>query len=340
MQVIRPIEPKDFPALQQIAQESGHGFTSLPQDEATLSAKIDRADSSFKSPLNERGEEHYLFVLEDITTGEILGTTGINASVGLSSPLYHYRRAQSVQHSARLGISNAVEVLNICNDYTGASEICTLFLREGHRKGHAGKLLSRVRFLFMAQHPERFSDTIIAEMRGVSDEDGHSPFFHWLKTHYMGVEFPVIDHLVGTGETEFIPQLMPKYPVYFNLLPEEAQQVVGEVHEKTLPALKMLEKEGFKHCGYVDLFDAGPTIESPLDKINTVKHSCHGAVEVAETEQEQHYLVCNHGVDNFRALCTNRISHADDGSIVLAPEVAEALQVNCGEPVRFIPLQA
>ena len=57
-------------------------------------------------------------------------------------------------------------------DYTGVSELCTLFLREPYRKGRNGRVLSKYRLLFMAQFRERFAKQVIAEMRGISDEDG------------------------------------------------------------------------------------------------------------------------------------------------------------------------
>ena len=36
MMIIRPIEQSDYPSLFSIAEESGHGFTSLPVDEGLL----------------------------------------------------------------------------------------------------------------------------------------------------------------------------------------------------------------------------------------------------------------------------------------------------------------
>lgn len=89
-------------------------------------------------------------------------------------------------HSSReLNIYNRVQTLTLCNDYTGASEICTLFLSESHRKNRNVRILSRVRFLFMAEHKERFDETLIAKMRGVSDQDSRSPFWNWLETHFF-----------------------------------------------------------------------------------------------------------------------------------------------------------
>ncbi len=130
MQVLRPITANDFAALKQIAIESGHGFTSLPVDDNLLLEKIDRTERSFAKDINKPHDETYLFVLEDSKTGQVIGTTAIEAAVGMSVPLYHYHLGKTVHHSRTLNVYNTVDILSMCNDYTGCSEICTLFLRE------------------------------------------------------------------------------------------------------------------------------------------------------------------------------------------------------------------
>ena len=146
MQVLRPITVNDFAALKEIAIESGHGFTSLPVDDGQLQEKIDRAQSSFTKNVDKPLDESYLFVLEDSESGKVIGTTAIEAAVGLSVPLYHYHLGKTVHHSPTLNVYNTVDILSMCNDYTGCSEICTLFLREDSRKGLTGRFLSRSRF--------------------------------------------------------------------------------------------------------------------------------------------------------------------------------------------------
>ncbi|NRA52569.1 MAG: arginine N-succinyltransferase [Gammaproteobacteria bacterium] len=343
MQIIRPIKATDFDALKQIAIESGHGFTSLPVNDQLLADKIKRSQSSVGKAVLAPADEGYLFVLEDTETGAIIGTTAIEAAVGLSVPIYHYHKGKSVHHSQALDVYNTVEFLTMCNEYTGASEICTLFLRQDYRHGFAGKLLSRIRFLFMAEHPERFSDRVIAEMRGVSDDEGHSPFWEWLQEHFFSIDFPTADHLIGIGDKVFISELMPKHPIYTNLLSTQAQAVIGKVHKKTQPALNMLEKEGFEFRGYVDLFDAGPTVESRLDKINSVRDSHRCPVTIVDNEHLNSdgtvYAVCNQAIAGFKATATAALFHDKDNSrVLLSAEVASALNVVSGDQVRFINL--
>ncbi|MGQ8365993.1 arginine N-succinyltransferase [Glaciecola sp. 1036] len=338
MLLIRPITEDDYPSLLAIAQESGVGFTSLPVNEALLRKKIEVAQLAFASNPLAPGNQSYLFVMEDTETGEVVGTSGIEATVGLNDAFYHYHRGKVVHASRELGVHNTVEILTFCNDYTGVSEICTLFLREQARKGMAGRLLSRFRFLFMAQHRKRFADIVIAEMRGVSDEHGKSPFWEWLEHNFFSMDFPTADYLTGIGNKVFIAELMPKYPIYVNLLSKDAQACIGKVHEKTRPALSMLEKEGFKHRGYVDIFDAGPTVEAHVENIETVKSSQKASIQVVDSlpEHSPNYIVINNYVSDFRA-CMTKMHKNDNGDMLMTASTAKALLISDGDSIRYTP---
>jgi arginine N-succinyltransferase len=339
MQIIRPIRSEDFSALQQISIESGHGFTSLPQCDEQLSTKIKLVEETVNNTDSQNKKGSYLFVLEDTDSKEILGTTGIEAAVGIGSPLYHYRLSKIKQRSKSLGVNRTISTLNLCNDYHGTTEICTLFLREAYRNGFAGRLLSKIRFLFMAQHPQRFSTTIIAEMRGVSDEQGNSPFWHWLQTHFFDIEFNEAVHLVGTGDKQFIADLMPKHPVYVSLLSPQAQSVIGQPHDNTVPALRLLQQEGFSNKGYFDLFDAGPTVEAQLDDINSVKNSMLAKVNIVQTESQDNLMLCNTAIRDFRASISSNASYNPrTQTLNISPDLASNLLLQNQDDVRFIPI--
>ena len=274
--------------------------------------------------------------MEDTETGEVVGTSGIEAAVGLDDAFYHYHLGKVVHSSRELNIYNTVETLSLCNDYTGASEICTLFLSDKYRKNNNGRFLSRFRFLFIAEHKERFSDTIIAEMRGVSDEDGSSPFWKWLEEHFFSMDFPTADYLTGIGKKVFIAELMPKYPIYVNLLSKEAQEVIDQVHPKTVPALRLLEAEGFARRGYVDIFDGGPTVESNVNNIRTVGHSKRCQVIIGEVQSTDNYIICNSKVEGFRATQAPLSLRDTANQVVISQDVADALTVKEGDWVRLV----
>ncbi|MGF2687082.1 arginine N-succinyltransferase [Marinobacter sp. DUT-3] len=334
--IIRPIQYRDLPALQEIARESGPGFTSLVDDRTYLESKIRHAIDSFGRDIQRPGNEHYLFVLEDEKTGDIMGTTGIEASAGHERPLCHFRRETG----------NLIR----CSHYTGCSEICSLYLRPRYRQANAGKLLSKVRFLFMAQNPQRFSSTIIAEMRGVSDAGGQSPFWNWLKTRAGDLDFATVTRLAGTGTPEFMDTILPAGPLSVTDIPPEAQRVIGQVHEQTRPALKMLEAEGFRHTGFVDLFDAGPTVEAELCDIISIKLSNQCQVQVVDDSmtaitrhqpgnRNQAMLITNTEMADFRATVTEAATWLPHHNLLTVPEsLARELGLVDGGMTRFLPL--
>lgn len=337
MLVVRPISMSDYDALHTCAVESGHGFTSLPVNEELLTNRIKHSEYSFTRPgVTSPSDEGYLMVGFDSETGEVAGTTGIEAAVGWDVPFYSYHISTIVHSSPKLNVNNVVKLLTFGNNYTGCSEICTLFLRPEFRQGLNGRLMSKCRFLMMAEHPHRFSKTIFAEMRGVSDEDGNSPFWQWLQEHFFSIDFTMADYLTGIGKKGFIADLMPKLPIYINLLSKEAQEVIGQVHEKTRPALKLLEKEGFTCRNYVDIFDAGPSVECDINNIDSVRNSVRVKVIVAEHSSSQDYLICNTSFENFRATAAKAAFNRENGSAIISPKVANALKVDNGDFIRIL----
>ncbi len=58
----------------------------------------------------------------------------------------------------------------------------------------------------------------------------------------------VIDYLSGIGQKVFIAELMPRFPVYVDLLPKDAQEVIGKMHPHTLPKKSKLGFS-FSPCG-------------------------------------------------------------------------------------------
>lgn len=338
MFVIRPITENDYPALMKIAHESGVGFTSLPVNESLLRSRISHSEKSFATKTISPGNEGYLLVMENTTTGEVVGTSGIESAVGLENAFYHYHLGKVVHSSQELKLHNTIETLTLCNDYTGAAELCTLFLSKKARGGNNGRILSRCRFLMLAEFHERFGDIIIAEMRGVSDEKGESPFWKWLEENFFNMDFPTADYLSGIGNKVFIAELMPRFPIYVNLLSSEAQRVIGHVHEQTKPALKLLEREGFRYRGYVDIFDGGPTVECEVNQIKAIKESLRVKVNIGDASQGQPHIVCNTSFKEFRTTEANIVINSTQDMAIIEKEYAQVLNVKDGDMIRVLAL--
>ncbi|AVG16505.1 arginine N-succinyltransferase [Chromobacterium vaccinii] len=341
MMFIRPVEHKDLPGLMELARSAasgGVGLTSLPINEDRLQKRIARSVLSFSGEL-DRADHGYVFVLEDSENGKVAGICAVEAAVGLKEPWYNYRIGTIVHASEELGVYSRHETLFLSNDHTGYSELCTLYLHPDYRVKRNGGLLSKSRFLFLAQFPQLFGKMVVAEMRGVSDETGRSPFWEALGRHFFSIDFAEADYLTGIGQKAFVAELMPKHPVYVDFLEPEAQAVIGLTHEATRPAVAMLESEGFRYEGYVDIFDAGPTVQAYTGDIRAVKESQRLPARVVDPlpdGDKECYLVCNDALQDYRAVLVE--SARPQGEFCLTPELAQALKIKDGDHVRCVTL--
>ncbi|KGT94844.1 arginine succinyltransferase [Erwinia typographi] len=337
MMVIRPVERDDLVQLMALAGKTGGGPTSLPADSETLSARIDRSILTWQNVL-PRAEQGYVFVLEESDSGRAVGICAIEVAVGLQDPWYNFRVGTQVHASKELNVYNILPTLSLSNDHTGSSELCTLFLDPDYRNGKNGYLLSKSRFLFMAAFRDRFMQKVVAEMRGVSDDAGHSPFWESVGSRFFSMSFSEADYLCGTGQKAFIAELMPKHPLYIDYLTEEAKAVIGKTHPQTAPARAVLEAEGFRYMNYVDIFDGGPTLECDIDRVRAIRKSRLLQVSIGEPADESQplCLVANERYEDFRTILLN-VDPAG-GTVSLSREQATLLRCGQGDALRVVTL--
>src|SRR6476620_7903422 len=252
---LRAARVDDIDSLLSLAELTGGGFTNLPPDRPTLSAKLDRAAACFARGDDTPGSDLYVFMLEHVATGAIRGTCQIFGAVGTDRPFYSYLISTLTQKSEELGRIFRNQTLNLTTDLEGFSEVGGLFLHPQERAGGLGMLLARSRYLFIKQHRPRFGDSVLAELRGVMDQAGHSPFWDAIGGRFFGMTFPEADELNAIHGTQFIADLFPKTPIYMAMLPDGARSVIGQPHPTGRAALKMLENENFVWDSYVDIFD-------------------------------------------------------------------------------------
>src|SRR5512132_391096 len=305
---VRPIAREDLPALLALSERSAAGLTTLPANAERLAQRIERSLAAFGGNA-AKADACYVFVLVDGASGSVVGISAIEAAVGLSEPWYNYHVGTQVHASRELDVYTTAPTLFLTNDHTGHSELCSLFLDARYRRAKNGPLLAKARLLFIAEFADFFAPKVIAELRGRLDADGRSPFWEGLGRHFFAMEYSRADYLTGIGQKAFIAELMPRHPVYTTLLPAAARAVIGEVHADTLPARAMLEAEGFRYEGYVDIFDAGPTLECFRDNIRAVQQCEILPVVVGEDDpvpdnptENVVWLLANRRFEGFRAI--------------------------------------
>ena len=332
---VRPARGEDFRAIYQMAKLTGGGFTNLPADRETLVKKLARSDKSFARPGDEQAGDLYIFVLEDPKTRKIRGTCQVFGKVGVVQPFYSYHLSTLTQSSPELGKTFHNQMLSLTTDLEGSSEVGGLFLHPDVRAGGWGSLIARSRYLFIKQHRSRFGDRTLAELRGVMDEAGNSPFWDGLAGRFFDMSFPEADHFNAIHGTRFIADLMPRTPIYVELLAESAKAVMGQPHPSGRAALRMLEEENFVFDRYIDIFDGGPTVTAPTDGIRTVRESAYEtALEVGEGGKQQMILATGK-LRDFVA-CGASVKRVPRKGLIIDAEAARMLGVKLGDQVLAV----
>lgn len=337
MLIVRHAEFRDLDDIFMLAEKSGVGLTSLPANREILFSRIERTRKTLQGEC-PRSEQGYLFVLEDTEQKRVVGVSAIEVAVGLTEPFYNYHVGKQVHASKNLNVYKTLNTLFLSNDLTGSSELCTLFLDDAYRKHLNGKYLSKIRFLFIAAFQEFFEKKIIAEMRGYSNEAGRSPFWDAIGYQFFNMDFATADYLSGVGQKAFIAELMPRFPIYVDLLSADVQGVIGAVHPHSQPASHVLESEGLRYQGYVDIFDAGPTLEAEICNLRAVKESQRLPVRLTDSKQRDGvpFLVANDVYQDYRAILIHASVNAE--YIELNQDQARLLNVEEGQTIRILPL--
>ncbi|MES1202961.1 MAG: arginine N-succinyltransferase [Pseudomonadota bacterium] len=327
--VIRAAGPGDFGAFQTLREEAGAGFTSLMLDDAALKKRLEGIGESFAAQTSAPGSERYLLVLEHLESGQVAGCAGVKSTIGASPPFFNFRVLHIAQASAAAKRRFDMSVLILVNEFTGCSEVGSLFVRAAHRAGGIGRTLAQSRYLLMASAPQRFHDRVVSELRGVVGADGVSPFWEALGRHFFRMDFHEADRLSATTDNQFILDLMPKYPIYVDLLPEAARAVIGECHPDGAGARRLLEWEGFTFSDVVDIFDGGPLLSAPRDNIRTARESKRLKLAVSgDAAAGKRALIARPDIATYR--CVSAHALVTDGEAHVSRETLAALQLEPG----------
>ncbi len=335
MLLVRPAAEGDVRALAALARTIEGGLTSVPAEEQMLRERVESSMAALGRRVSRPGAEYYVFVLEDLNTGELVGSSAVAARVGGFDPFYSYEIHHERFTHPPLGVDKTMTVLHLKQVHDGPSELAGLCLRPDRRGMGLGRLLSLSRFLFMAAFPERFTNGVIAELRGFVDGDGRSPFWEAVGRIFFEHDFYTADRLSGTAK-QFIADLMPQHPIYVSLLPAAVQAVIGRVHRDSQQALALLKAEGFAETAEVDIFDAGPQVRAQLSQIRTVRERTQAVVSdlCGEGHDDETPLLVARPTLDFRC-ALGTVQRLPGDTVALTPSLAAALRVGTGDQVTF-----
>ncbi len=336
--IVRSAREEDLEGLFALSQEVY--FINLPDDRDILKHKIQVSIDSFNGEIEDKFAREYIFVLEDVLTSNIIGSSMIIARHGDPTEPHMYFELKEVQKYSETIHSGIIHnVLRMRFDEDGPTEIGGLVLNPQYR-GHAAKLgrqLSFARFLFMKMRRRLFKDRVLSELMPPLTENGESVLWESLGRKFTNLSYPEAD-VLSRKNKEFVTSLFPKGEIYTCLLPGEARDAIGKVGEATEPVKHMLEKIGFRWKQHIDPFDGGPHYWAETDKITIMRDTKKLRVgrEPLKRKNKEPMLLGSLNKNRFVA-CQSPIE-VTRGAAHLPKAVMELLQLEGGDTVYAMPL--
>ena len=173
-----------------------------------------------------------------------------------------------------------------------------------------------------------------------------SPFWEGLGRHFFAMEYSTADYLTGIGQKSFIAELMPRHPVYVNLLPRgRARRRSAKCTTTPRRRARCSSRKAFATKATSTSSTPGPTVECFRDNIDAVRRS-----SVLPVDDRRGAIRCrtaspttscgwssNRRFDDFRAL--RRGGAGARRPLSAAAVRGGALGVGEGDTVRAVPLR-
>jgi arginine N-succinyltransferase len=318
---------------------------NLPDDRDAIREIIDLSQKSFAGDVKDPKKREYVFVLVDVREKKVIGTSMIIGQLGRrDAPYIFFDVIEEQKYSQTLDKHFYHTLLRIGYSYNGPTEIGGLIVLPEYRNApeRLGRIISSVRFMFIAAHRSLFRDQILAELLPPLEPDGTSHLWEALGRHFTGLSYAEADFLSKKNK-EFIKSLFPDGVVYASVLPQAAQEVIGKVGLQTRGVEKLLKRIGFRYAHRIDPFDGGPHFTAPTDEITLVAKTKRA--RVAD-------LVPSSGASKSKSLVGRllptspflRVVLADvreqaGGAVAIDGEAGEHLGIAPGDDVITLPVE-
>lgn len=340
MFVVRHAIEEDVPTLIRLARTVHSG--NLPADTVVMRDRVEWSNECFAGRAGDQPSV-YMFVLEETATGRVVGTSSLMSGKGTEDQPRLFLRVRKREHYSRdLQAGQVQMTLQLGLDCSGPTEMGGLVIGPSWRNSphRLGSMLSKVRFAYVGLHPEMFNHRFIGEIMGDLTADGRTMLWDHLGRRFINLSYVDADTFSRTSK-EFISSLFPEGEIYVSLLPPEARRLIGRVSPAAVPALRMLERQGFRRCDEVDPFDGGPNVEAERDEIPLVKQTVRRTIDhlhAGDVDGHECFVTTCEG-DGFRCIRA-QLGGGPDEPIVLSEAAAQLLGVAVGDSVGVTPAAA
>ncbi|MBW2231543.1 MAG: arginine N-succinyltransferase [Deltaproteobacteria bacterium] len=340
MLILRPIERADLDDLIVLAEMLDS--MNLPSDRGFLEQRINQSVRTFENRPGDEDRGISVFVLEDLETGRIIGSSLILHKIGTpGSPYFWLEVSEEERRSVELDRRFVHRMLRLRSTEDGPTEIGGLILDPAYRRHpeRCGKALSIVRLVWMGLHPERFEREVIAEMMSPFEESGENLLWEAFGAKFTGLSYREADHL-SARDKRFITDLFPREAVYTTLFPHNVQEAIGQTGRAAKAAVRILERVGFRYLNQVDPFDGGPYYGASRDAISSVRDRRELVLPSTVRRRDASYegplaLLSSEGERGFRATV---VPLDEESAPIVTDECRRALGVKGGDRVNVTPL--
>lgn len=263
--LIRAADISDLSDFFELALVAGAGFTSLPADEALLADRLRHSKSAF---LGNRGM--LMLALEDLDIGRVIGCAAIKIGNGERSDFLNFL------------VDDKLGCLSSTSIYQDLTEVGSLLVHPDYRRYGVGRWLARSRYLLISSGLPRFGDLLFSELRGLIDEDRHSPFYDGVLAPHFALTYEEADYLCTHGRQFELNAMLPSLPIWTDEIGAVARAAIGQPHQEGSKALWFLKEEGFRFEGVVDLLDGGPLVCAPSRDVMTIRSSYKANITLGE----------------------------------------------------------
>ncbi|NRA33712.1 MAG: arginine N-succinyltransferase [Polyangiaceae bacterium] len=334
---IRAARPKDLASLHQLSTHLNS--VNLPNNRDYLARLLDVSNQSFGGLLPAE-ERRYIFVAVEGSSGEIVGSSSIIGKLGTSdSPYIFLDVIEEEKYSSSLDQHFRHLALRIGFSFDGPSELGGLVLDPKYRRHPArlGRILSWVRFLFIACRRELFQAKLLAELLPPLEPDGTSHMWEAYGRRFCNMSYAEADSR-SAQDKSFIRDLFPSGLVYASLMNEQAQAVIGQVGPQTIGVERMLRELGFRYAKRIDPFDGGPHYVANTDDVPAVADTRALRARIATPAGTGSYGL----VGRIRADDSDFTAHpaclsAEGNSLAIPPALAERLDIDEGDELWWLP---
>jgi arginine N-succinyltransferase len=218
--------------------------------------------------LPQAPHEHLLVALDG--TGTPRAALRLLPRIGLVLPRPSYRMGLVVHAAAELGLFHQQATLLLGHDLTGSAELA--------EPAHDGTLdaaglaatwqvLIDAALARIASARDAFGPRLVAELPGITDDTGRSPFWHGLGRHFYSGEPAAAQAEHGRAWISHVALLMPRQPLLAAFLPADAQAAIGQPGAAFQVLHGVLRSRGLRWQQQLRIDDGGPVLEAAVEEL-------------------------------------------------------------------------